>query len=185
MEIDSQGWLSAVTQRPSPHQDERPANTEPDLLVIHNISLPPGCFSGEDIDALFMGVLDCSKHDFYQDLIGLRVSAHCLIRRDGSLTQYVPFSRRAWHAGRSVFQGRTCCNDFSIGIEMEGTDNSGFTCHQYNSLILLSHCLMRRYPQITLSHIVGHCDIAPGRKTDPGFGFDWAHFRATLMDIDK
>lgn len=184
MEIDEQGWLIGEQHRKSPHQDERPPGSEPELLVIHNISLPPGEFTGDDVDALFMGTLNCEKHAFYRDLEGLKVSAHCVIRRDGLLTQYVSFSQRAWHAGLSAFQGRTRCNDFSIGIELEGTDDSGFTDEQYNRLILLSDCLMRRYPKITLGRIVGHCDIAPGRKTDPGLGFDWAKYRASIMDIN-
>lgn len=184
MAIDSKGRLIGANQRQSPHQDERPANTEPNLLVLHNISLPPGCFDGEDIDGLFMGMLDCKKHGFYKALEGLRVSAHVVIRRSGALTQYVPFSMRAWHAGLSVFQGQTRCNDFSIGVELEGTDDSGFTDQQYKSLILLSRNLMKRYPQITLGRIVGHCDIAPGRKTDPGFGFDWGRYRSSLMETN-
>lgn len=182
MEINEQHLLQGVSYRHSPHVDGRPEGEVPSLLVLHNISLPPGCFSGDDVDALFMGTLDCEKRTDYHELKGLRVSAHCLVRRDGTITQYVPFNQRAWHAGVSVFQGRKRCNDFSIGIEIEGTDDSGYTPEQYQSVTLLVHALMQYYPKITLGRIVGHQDIAPGRKTDPGFGFNWPSFRAALMD---
>ncbi|MCM2678798.1 1,6-anhydro-N-acetylmuramyl-L-alanine amidase AmpD [Echinimonas agarilytica] len=184
MQLDQEYRLRDVVQRPSPHFDARPLGTEPNLLVIHNISLPPGCFDGDDIDHLFMGTLDCASHDFYHELVNVRVSAHCVIRRDGSIRQYVPFNLRAWHAGSSSFQGKTACNDFSIGIELEGTDQSGFTSDQYQRLIAVTRTLMDCYPGITLGSIVGHSDIAHGRKTDPGFGFDWCMFRTLLTDTD-
>lgn len=185
MTINAENCLISAWQRPSPHWDERPLGVEPRLLVIHNISLPAGCFTGNDIDDLFMGQLDCHKREDYLSLQGLRVSAHCLIRRDGQMIQYVPFHRRAWHAGVSCFQGQSGCNDFSIGIELEGTDTSGFTSKQYQALNFITQSLMERYPQITLGSIVGHSDIAPGRKTDPGIGFDWPRFRSFIMDADK
>lgn len=150
------------------------------LLVLHNISLPPGQFGGDHVDALFSGKLDPKLHPFFAQIAHLRVSAHNLIKRDGSITQYVPYHRRAWHAGLSSFQGRTACNDFAIGIELEGTDEAAYSQRQYDSLLAVSKLIMQQYPHITLGRIVGHQDIAPGRKTDPGVAFDWAYFRQAL-----
>lgn len=164
------------------HCDERPDPDDISVLVIHNISLPPGQFGGEAIDGLFMGTLDCTTHPFFEQLRGLRVSAHCVIRRTGEVVQYVPFDKRAWHAGVSSFQGRQRCNDFSIGIELEGTDTTAYTSEQYQQLVALSVKIMHTYPRVTLGRIIGHCDIAPGRKTDPGPAFDWARFRRDLSD---
>ncbi|GAA4500182.1 1,6-anhydro-N-acetylmuramyl-L-alanine amidase AmpD [Pseudaeromonas paramecii] len=152
------------------------------MLVVHGISLPPNQFGGPWIDDLFLGRLEPHAHPYFAEIAGLEVSAHCLIRRDGSLTQYVSFLERAWHAGRSCFMGREACNDFSIGVELEGTDTTPYTEAQYQSLADLARCLMGAYPQITCERIVGHCDIAPGRKTDPGPAFNWSHLRAILLE---
>ncbi|GGW94006.1 1,6-anhydro-N-acetylmuramyl-L-alanine amidase AmpD [Alteromonas halophila] len=164
----------------STHFDERPDPADISLLVIHNISLPPGEFGGTAIRDLFTGQLDCSAHPFYEQLQGVRVSAHCVIYRNGSIEQYVPFTARAWHAGLSSFQGRSRCNDYAIGIELEGTDCDSYTDKQYQSLIALSQDIQAQYPAITLGRIVGHSDIAPGRKTDPGPAFDWSRYRQAL-----
>lgn len=176
----TEGWLPGVLVKPSPHQDERPARTAIDLIVVHGISLPAGEFGGPWIDDLFLGRLDCEAHPSFADLRGLRVSSHFLIRRDGALSQYVPLQRRAWHAGISSFQGRTACNDFSIGIELEGVDHLPYTQAQYAQLAVLCRTLMRLHPAITPARIVGHADIAPGRKTDPGAAFDWRRLRDLL-----
>jgi AmpD protein len=178
MSIDA-GWLDAARHQCSPHQNPRPEN-EVSLLVIHGISLPPGEFGGPWIDDLFMGRLDAEAHPYFALIAGLQVSAHCLIRRDGELVQYVPFSARAWHAGVSSYAGRPACNDFSIGIELEGTDDSAYTPAQYETLVAVTRVLLQHYPDLTLERIVGHSDIAPGRKTDPGVGFDWAYYRQLL-----
>lgn len=174
----------AMLYRPSPHCDERPVAESISLLVIHNISLPAGQFTSDAehsaVDALFMGELDCAAHPSFSDLNGLRVSAHCVIWRDGRIFNYVPFEKRAWHAGVSSFSGRERCNDFSIGIELEGTDNLPYTEQQYQSLIKLTQFLLQQYPAITAERIVGHCDIAPGRKTDPGAAFDWLRYRNSI-----
>lgn len=164
----------------SPHCDERPEGETISLLVIHNISLPPGQFGGDDVEQLFMGTLDCDRHPFYAQLRGLRVSSHLFIRRHGEVVQFVPYQKRAWHAGVSRVQGRERCNDFSIGIELEGTDHQPYTDAQYLALAAVSRDIMRRFPAITLGRIVGHNDIAPGRKTDPGPAFDWPRFRLLL-----
>ena len=175
MHINELGLLNSVLKRPCRHYDARPDN-EVSLLVIHNISLPAGQFGTRYVDDLFMGCIDCEAHDSFVDLKGLRVSAHCFIRRTGEVIQYVPFEKRAWHAGVSEFNGRQQCNDFSVGIELEGTDTEPYTQAQYNALHLVTKALMDKYPKITRSRIVGHCDIAPGRKTDPGESFDWPYF---------
>lgn len=173
------GWLVGARRVPSPHFDCRPEDVSPSLLVVHNISLPPGEFGGPWIDALFTGTLDASVHPFFAEIAHLRVSAHCLIRRDGEIVQYVPFDKRAWHAGVSCYQGRERCNDFSIGIELEGTDTLPYTDIQYQQLAAVTRALITRYPSIA-EHITGHSDIAPHRKTDPGPAFDWLCFRARL-----
>ncbi|WP_353571065.1 1,6-anhydro-N-acetylmuramyl-L-alanine amidase AmpD [Candidatus Albibeggiatoa sp. nov. BB20] len=167
------GWLENVRHCPSANCDKRPKNSEIDLLVIHSISLPP-CEFGEDyIDDLFMNRLDPQAHPYFADIADLRVSAHALIRRTGEIVQYVSFWDRAWHAGQSCFQGRSVCNDFSIGIELEGCDDLGYTNIQYIELVKLVKLLQQACPQIKQEHIVGHCDIAPERKTDPGKWFEW------------
>lgn len=179
----------AMLTRQSPHCDARPDNETISLLVIHNISLPAGQFAVKPehsfVDALFMGHLDCGAHSSFAGLQGLRVSAHCVIWRDGRIFNYVPFVQRAWHAGVSQFNGRERCNDFSIGIELEGTDDLPYTELQYQSLIALTCFLMQQHPAITPQRIVGHCDIAPGRKTDPGIVFDWMRYLNAIKYCDK
>ena len=167
---------------PSPHHNERIGPNDISLLVIHGISLPPGAFGGPWIDDLFMGRLDPGAHPYFAGIHQLRVSAHCLIRRDGELVQYVPFGARAWHAGVSEFNGRQNCNDFSIGIELEGTEHQPYTDAQYQSLVLLTRQLMQDFPAITTERIVGHQQIAPGRKTDPGPSFDWDRYQSALKE---
>jgi N-acetyl-anhydromuramoyl-L-alanine amidase len=178
--IDADGWLVGTERRPSPNQDARPPETTIDLLVIHNISLPPGEFGGDWIDDLFHNRLDPNAHPYFAPIAAVRVSAHLLIRRDGRLIQYVPCERRAWHAGVSSFQGRERCNDYSIGIELEGTDDTSFTEAQYIRLAACTRQIRQRYPTISAERIVGHADIAPDRKTDPGPAFDWARYRRDI-----
>ncbi len=174
------GLLVGARQRPSPNCDERSDPDDISLLVIHNISLPPDRFGGPWIDALFTNTLDPAAHPYFETIKDLRVSAHLCVFRSGAVTQYVPFRRRAWHAGVSSFQGRERCNDFSIGIELEGCDTRPFTAKQYRSLQRVTRLLMQAYPRITSQRIAGHSDIAPGRKTDPGPHFDWPRFKGAL-----
>ena len=174
------GCLNNAIQRPSPHHDERPDPQDISLLVVHGISLPAGEFGGSAIDELFMGTLDTVNDPRFQYLHRVRVSAHCLIRRDGELLQYVPFDRRAWHAGKSHYAGRNRCNDYSIGIELEGTDHAAYTKEQYQVLAAVTRELLQQYPKLTPQRIVGHQHIAPVRKTDPGPAFDWAYFKQCL-----
>ncbi|MBT1062103.1 1,6-anhydro-N-acetylmuramyl-L-alanine amidase AmpD [Bowmanella sp. Y26] len=181
--FDPQGWYLEARHCPSPHCNERPQNIPANLLVIHNISLPAGQFGQPHIEALFSGTLDCACHPDFESLRELKVSSHFVIYRDGSIVQHVPIGERAWHAGKSVFQGRENCNDFSIGIEMEGTDYQSYESDQYNSLVTLTQAIMSVCPDISLGRIVGHCDIAPGRKTDPGPAFDWQRYRAALREL--
>jgi AmpD protein len=162
---------------PSPNFDERPEGAEVELLVIHNISLPPGEFGGPWIDALFQNRLDPDAHPYFKDIAALEVSAHFLVRRDGTLTQYVSTDARAWHAGVSSWKGRERCNDFSIGVELEGADDVPFSEHQYEVLAELTRALFARYGRLDFA---GHSDVAPGRKTDPGPWFDWARFEAAV-----
>lgn len=168
------GLVAPARQCPSPNVDERPVGVVPELIVVHSISLPPAQYGGDDIDALFTNRLDAEAHPYFRDIAALRVSAHCLIRRTGALVQYVAFHRRAWHAGVSSFAGREACNDFSIGIELEGTDTDTFDASQYATLNALISALRFAYPSLREAPVVGHSDIAPGRKTDPGVGFDWS-----------
>ena len=171
------GVLPDAVQIPSPNWDLRPAGEAPSLLVIHNISLPPGEFGGDAIVRLFTNTLDFDEHPYYETLRQLRVSSHFLIRRDGELIQFVPCACRAWHAGASSWNGRERCNDFSIGVELEGVDEIPYTEAQYRRLADLTATLRLRYP---ITDIVGHADIAPDRKTDPGQAFDWTHYRSLL-----
>lgn len=173
-------WLPDARRTPSPNCDDRPPGISVDLLVIHNISLPPGQFGGEAIEAFFQNRLDPSAHPYFAEIAPLRVSAHLLIRRDGHTLQFVPLNRRAWHAGQSCFQGRERCNDFSIGIELEGTDDTPFSDRQYDRLIELTRAIQILYPSITPERITGHSDIAPGRKTDPGPCFEWQRYLERL-----
>jgi AmpD protein len=172
--------LPGAVQQPSPNQDARPPDCVIDLLVIHNISLPPGEFGGPWIDNLFLNRLDPSSHPYFRQIHQLRVSSHLLIRRDGRLIQYVPLNKRAWHAGKSSFRGREQCNDFSIGIELEGTDDKPYTDVQYTTLHQVTSEILSRFPEITPDRIVGHADISPGRKTDPGPAFDWLRYRRMI-----
>lgn len=179
--IDDSGWCTSVPRRACTNFDARPEGIQPSLLVVHNISLPPGEFGGDAIEALFANTLNCNAHPYFEQLRGLKVSAHFLIRRDGGILQFVSTEDRAWHAGTSEFQGRQRCNDFSIGIELEGSDAALFCDAQYESLFLLTRVLYEKYP---LTHVVGHEHIAPGRKTDPGPGFDWQRFAVGWTQID-
>lgn len=174
-EVDATGWLSGVRHDPSPNFDRRPEDESISLLVIHSISLPPGAYGSDDISALFGNRLDPGRHPYFAGIHQLRVSAHFLIRRDGDIVQFVSCNDRAWHAGVSCWQGRQRCNDFSIGIEVEGCDDEPFEAVQYASLDALIAILSKCYP---LRFVTGHCDIAPGRKTDPGPFFDWSKVRA-------
>ena len=181
MELTEDGdWLVGVRRVLSPNCDERPAPGTVSLIVVHGISLPPGEYGGPWIDDFFRNRLDAAAHPYFAEIIGLRVSSHLLIRRDGERVQYVPFSRRAWHAGKSSYRGREACNDFSIGIELEGQDETPYEPAQYQQLAGVILGLRRRYPDIDAQDIVGHADIAPGRKTDPGPAFDWAQLRHLL-----
>lgn len=170
-------WLDGVERRPSPHFGPRPPGTHIDLIVVHSISLPPGEFGGDQVQALFTNRLDWDAHPYFQQMRGLQVSAHFYIRRDGQLWQFVSCNERAWHAGRSSHLGRDNCNDFSVGIELEGLEGGQFEDAQYESLAVLSAALRARYP---IRHIAGHEHIAPGRKQDPGAGFDWPRLQRTL-----
>ena len=181
--VGADGWLAGVRRVPSPHRDARPPGTVIDAVIVHGISLPPGRFGGPWIDALFAGTLDPAAHPSFRDLAGLRVSAHVLVRRDGSLTQYVPFTERAWHAGVSSLEGRPRCNDYAVGVELEGADDVPYAPRQYETLAALLAALMRAYPAITPRRVVGHCHVAPGRKTDPGPAFDWARLGAALARL--
>lgn len=174
------GLLEGVRQVLCPHRDARPAGVVPDLLVVHGISLPPGQFGGPWIECLFTGSLPPEAHPYFATIAGLRVSAHLLVRRDGELVQFVPFHLRAWHAGVSSWQGREACNDFSIGIELEGDDDTAYADAQYASTAAAVRALLAAYPTLQRERIAGHSDIAPGRKTDPGRGFDWQGLRSRL-----
>jgi AmpD protein len=180
MRVDAKtGLLIGVNQVLSPFFDERPSGVQPDLIVLHGISLPPGEFGGPWVARLFTGNLPADAHPEFRERAGLRVSAHLLVRRDGEVLQFVPLSARAWHAGRSSWQGREACNDYSIGIECEGADDVPYTEAQYARLSELLPMLLAAYPAITRDRIVGHSDVAPGRKTDPGPSFDWGRVRIT------
>ncbi len=167
------GCLVSARQVGSPNFDSRPESIDVDLVVIHSISLPPNSFHGEGILQLFTNQLDVNEHPYYREIGDLRVSSHILIRRTGEVIQFVNFNSRAWHAGESSFLGRNNCNDFSIGIELEGNDFTAFEKKQYEVLVPLLQSIMKNYPKITKERIVGHDMIAPERKTDPGIGFDW------------
>jgi AmpD protein len=167
------GLIEPARQLASPNRDARPNSAAPTMVVLHGISLPPGEFGGPEIDALFTNTLDFDAHPYFAEIRGLEVSAHLLIRRDGAVTQFVPFTERAWHAGESCFRGRTCCNDFSIGIELEGEDETAYEDRQYKALAAVLRAIFAAYPAISAREVAGHCDIAPGRKVDPGPAFDW------------
>ena len=172
-----QGWYRFARHLTSPNQGPRPADTHPDLLLLHSISLPPGSFAGDAVQRLFMNQLDWNEHPYFKAMEGLRVSSHFFIRRDGELWQFVDCDQRAWHAGVSHYRGRDNCNDDSIGIELEGLEGDSFEPSQYETLTSLAAALLQRYP---IAHIAGHEDVAPGRKFDPGPGFDWSELRKSL-----
>src|SRR3990167_4847326 len=180
MHTNDENWLVPAKYIPSPNYNQRPQGVEVNLLVIHCISLPPDQFGGTEITDFFLNQLDCNQHPYFERLKNLTVSSHLLIRRDGEVIQFVPFNQRAWHAGDSQFQGIKDCNDFSIGIELEGSENQAFTERQYEVLTKATCAIMRRYPLIDLNRIVGHSDIAAGRKSDPGPHFDWDKFYKLL-----
>lgn len=177
------GWLKGARRVVSPNCEPRPQDCAPDLLVIHNISLPPGEYGGDCIERFFCNCLDWDLHPFFDEIRGVRVSAHLLIRRDGELVQFVSFDQRAWHAGASCFESRENCNDFSIGIELEGADEDPYSAGQYEALVAVTAALMDAYPGLGPERIAGHSDIAPGRKTDPGPAFDWHRYRTALKEI--
>ena len=174
------GLLTGVRQTLSPHRDARPSGVQADLIVVHGISLPPGDYGGPWIEQFFTGNLPATVHPYFAEIAGQRVSAHLLIRRDGEVLQFVPFHARAWHAGVSRHEGREACNDFSIGIELEGTDDSAYTDAQYLQLAATVRALCAAYPALRPERVVGHSDVAPGRKTDPGTAFDWPRLKALL-----
>lgn len=183
IEVDPQTHLiRGVRYLPSPNCDERPDPEDIGLLVVHGISLPPNEFGGAYIEQFFTNQLDCAAHPYFSEIGHLHVSAHLLIRRNGELIQFVPFDRRAWHAGESSFESRACCNDFSIGIELEGADHIPYSEEQYARLAAVTRALQSAYPGIGRDRIVGHCDIAPQRKSDPGPAFIWAKFFQILDD---
>lgn len=180
--ISENGRLAPARQCPSPNRDQRPPGCEPELIVLHCISLPPGEFGGPFIEQFFTNTLDHDGHAYFREIENLRVSAHVLVRRDGEVVQFVPFSERAWHAGESDFRGRRRCNDFSVGIEIEGDDHTAYDERQYDCVTRLIVALCRRYPRLDARVVAGHCDIAPGRKTDPGPAFDWMGLYHKLAD---
>lgn len=173
-------WVDQARHLPSPNAGERPDAADIRLIIVHNISLPPGCFGGPHVDEFFTNRLDPSAHPYFGEIADLRVSSHFLIGRDGALTQYVACDRRAWHAGASCWRGRENCNDFAIGIELEGADDIPYEQAQYDRLTELTLLLQSAYPGIAPDAVVGHEDVAPGRKTDPGPAFDWRRFRDRL-----
>ncbi len=168
-----QGLIRPAEQCPSPNQDDRPEGCEPELIIIHGISLPPGEFGGPYVEQLFTNRLDWDAHPYFAEIRGLKVSSHVFIRRDGRLIQFVPFSRRAWHAGASCYRDREDCNDFSIGIELEGEDETPYADIQYEILIKIIGALQASYASLCSRRIAAHCDVSPGRKSDPGPAFDW------------
>ena len=178
--IDAAGWLQAAEVERSPNFDARPINSRIKLIVVHGISLPPGEFGGGYIQQFFCNRLDSSAHDYFSEIKDMRVSAHCLIARNGQLVQFVSFLNRAWHAGDSNWCGEQACNDYSIGIELEGTDQHQYTDEQYRQLSSLIESLRKHFPAIEPNSLCGHSDIAPGRKTDPGPCFDWPRLHAIL-----
>ena len=174
------GWLFGVKRTYSPNFDARPAGASLDLIVVHGISLPPGEYGGSGIESLFLNCLDPKAHPYFREIVDLRVSSHALIRRDGELVQFVAFGDRAWHAGASCYKGRDACNNFAIGIELEGTDSEPYSDAQYGALVAVILALQEAYPSLRAADVVGHSDIAPGRKTDPGPSFDWGRLNRGL-----
>ncbi|WP_299976776.1 1,6-anhydro-N-acetylmuramyl-L-alanine amidase AmpD [uncultured Pseudoteredinibacter sp.] len=194
MNKQNQGWLHHIRACPSPNFNQRPASADISLLVIHNISLPPGQFGGDHIEKFFCNQLDCSAHEYFATIAELQVSAHFLIERSGQVIQFVDIFERAWHAGQSIYEGRENCNDFSIGVELEGCDDQCYSPEQYQALAELSFQLIELCPSMRAKlpslaskvagfHICGHSDIAPERKTDPGPYFDWLSYEKQLQQI--
>lgn len=184
MNIDTaSGLLQEARQVQCPNYDDRPDETDIDLIVVHGISLPPGEYGGPWIDALFTNCLNPDAHPYFKGIYQLEVSSHLLIRRTGEIVQYVPFHKRAWHAGQSEYENRQRCNDFSIGIELEGSDEEPYESEQYRQLAEIIHTLCAAYPKLNAGRIAGHNDIAPGRKTDPGAAFDWQRLHELLKQI--
>lgn len=174
------GLMHGAGQIASPNHDARPPGVEADLIVVHGISLPPGEFGGPWIDRLFTNTLPADEHPYFAEVGSMRVSSHLVIRRDGAVTQYVKFTERAWHAGKSCYAGREACNDFSVGVELEGTDTLPYEAAQYRALAKVVAALCAAYPRLSPDRVVGHSDIAPGRKTDPGPSFDWPRARRLI-----
>lgn len=174
------GLLEPAIYKPSPHCDDRPTGMMIDMVVVHGISLPPGQFGTDAVEAFFCGQLDTASHPAYADIAALRVSSHLFIKREGTVVQFVPFTKRAWHAGESSFEGQTRCNDFSIGVELEGTDDLPYEKVQYQQLGAVVRAVMQAYPKVIPHRVVGHADIAPGRKTDPGHAFNWDYLKGIL-----
>ncbi|HLF66163.1 MAG TPA: 1,6-anhydro-N-acetylmuramyl-L-alanine amidase AmpD [Gammaproteobacteria bacterium] len=181
MHIDTQGLLQPAIYLRSEHSDDRPEPREISAIIVHGISLPPGEFGQNCIQDFFCGKLNFSAHPYFATIAHLRVSSHLLIDRTGQVTQFVPFTKRAWHAGESCLAGQVSCNDFSIGIELEGTDEHAYEAIQYTRLAEVIQALQKEYPAITKERVVGHSDVAPGRKTDPGESFDWGRLQMLLI----
>jgi AmpD protein len=179
VDIDS-GLMLGARQVASPNFDGRPPGVEADLIVVHGISLPPGEFGGPWIDRLFTNTLPAEIHPYFAEVCSLRVSSHLVVQRDGTVSQYVRFTDRAWHAGVSVYEGREACNDFSVGVELEGTDTLEYEPVQYRALAEAVAALCAAYPRLSSQRMAGHSDISPGRKTDPGPAFDWPHARRLI-----
>ena len=179
----SNGWLSVAKPIASPHFNDRPDIDDISLLVIHNISLPPNVYGNNFVEQFFLGQLDSKVHPYFEEIASLQVSSHLYIKRDGEIIQFVGFNDRAWHAGQSTYLGRDNCNDFSIGIELEGSDFEDYTDQQYRQLINATIEIRKAYPKILLNNLVGHCDIAPTRKTDPGPFFDWKTYKREIQKI--
>lgn len=182
MYINQQGWLDQASHTPSPNYDQRPTEATVNLLVIHNISLPPGQYGGDEVIKFFRNELDPQAHPYFEAIASIKVSAHLFIRRCGEIVQFVSFNDRAWHAGVSCFDGEVACNNYSIGIELEGCDDEPYDDSQYKSLLVVSKVLQQHYPAINNQRIVGHEHIAPGRKTDPGPAFDWRRYLSGLLE---
>jgi N-acetyl-anhydromuramoyl-L-alanine amidase len=180
LRIDLDGLMRGARQVASPNYDSRPPGVEADLIVVHGISLPPGEFGGPWIDRLFSNTLPPDVHPYFAEVGPLRVSSHVVIERDGAVTQYVRFTERAWHAGKSSYEGREACNDFSVGVELEGTDTLPYEAAQYTALAQVVAALCTAYPRLSPDRLVGHSDISPGRKTDPGPAFDWPRARRLI-----
>jgi AmpD protein len=182
MQVDLEsGLMRGVRHIASPNHDPRPAGMEADLIVVHGISLPPGDFGGPWIDRLFTNSLPMEMHPYFAEVASLRVSSHVVVARDGAVTQYVAFTERAWHAGKSMYQGREACNDFSVGVELEGTDDLPYEAAQYGALAEVVAALCAAYPRLSPDRLVAHSEIAPGRKTDPGPAFDWPRARGLIV----